>query len=140
VKPHLAAIGRSHASQFQQVKRPVDIGADELRRSRYRAVNVGFGGQVNNTRDVVRFETFFKAVEITDIDLFKTVIGRVLDLFQAGEIPGVGETVKIDKQVVGVFRHQVEQQVGADKPAAARDQDALFECSFFFLSRHILYR
>jgi hypothetical protein len=67
--------------------------------------------RVHPARDVAH------EVDIADVAVHEGVAGIVLDVDQAGRIPGVGQLVEVDHAIVGVVGQDRADEVEPMKPA-----------------------
>ena len=89
---------------LEQAERSHDIGACESERVFDTAVHVAFGSQMDNAVHMVLPEEFAHLVEIANVRFDESVIRLVFDVFQVGQVSGVGQLVQIDNVVVRILR------------------------------------
>jgi hypothetical protein len=64
---------------------------------------MAFGGKVDDGIELILFEEFFDAGFVGDIPFLKGVVGGVLNVFQVGEITGIGKRVEVDDMVLRIL-------------------------------------
>src|SRR5262249_40389657 len=102
------------ASSLQQVKRPLNVGSDEIVSSLDGAVYVALGRQVDDGPRAMAGETLAKQRNIADIATYEGVSGVVFRHRQVRGFAGVGQFVEVDSPLF--FRsQQVQDEIRADK-------------------------
>ena len=66
-------------------------------------VHVAFGGQVDNAVHMVLPDEFAHLVEIANVRFDESIVRPVFDVFQIGQVSGVGQLVQIDNMVVRIL-------------------------------------
>ena len=107
--------------RFQQRERAVDVGAHEVLRRLDGAIDMGFGGEVDDGgRPMFRQERRYQDL-IVDRALDETMRGAIHQAFEIGGIAGVSQG--IERHTWVARRHQTMNEVAADESGAAGDQD-----------------
>src|SRR5262249_59437288 len=86
-----------------------------------RAVDVGLGREVQDRVDASHHVAH--DLRVAYIALHERVARIARDVGQVCRVPGVGQLVEIDDAVVGMRGEDVPDEIGADEPAAAGDQE-----------------
>ena len=71
---------------------------------------------MDHTVNRVPLEAVLERCEVTDIDTLETVVPSGLNRRQIAQVARVGQAIDIHKQILRVFRHQVQKQVGPINP------------------------
>ena len=104
---------------LEQAERSHDIGACESERVFDTAVHVAFGSQMDNAVHMVLPEEFAHLVEIANVRFDESVIRLVFDVFQVGQVSGVGQLVQIDNVVVRILVDEEAYDVAADETGSS---------------------
>lgn len=87
---------------------------------------MAFGRQVDDAVDAVLLQQREDRFKIADVGLYERVVRGFFDVFQVGQIAGIGQFVQVDNVVVGIFVDKQTHHVGADKTGASGDEDMTF--------------
>src|SRR5437762_1780438 len=74
-------------------------------------------------RDGVPLQCFPYRMFVTQVHLFKYVLGMARDLFQIEEVPSIGQTIQIHQPGNLRALNDVVDEVGADEAGATGDQE-----------------
>ena len=107
---------------FKQAEGTDDVGLDEVFRAVDAAVDVRFGGKIDNGAGLVLGEQFGDEVEVADVTLDEGVARVSLERGEVFEVAGVGQRIEVDDGLVGMGQ-PVEDEVAADEAGAACDED-----------------
>ncbi len=108
-------------------ERTEHIGACEGERVFYRAVYVALGGEVYHAGHMFFLHEGVDGVEVADVGAHKTVVRFLFNIFQVGEVAGVGQFIDIDDAVLWVFVDKESNHMAADKPGPARNNNRLHD-------------
>ena len=111
---------------FEQSECAVDIGADEGIGRDDGAIDVSFGGEVNDGAGTMLGQERADECGVADVAAHQQVtrIGR--DRVQTGRIAGVGEGIEIDDGCAGGLKPG-EDEVRADEAASSGDENRVAE-------------
>ena len=112
---------------LEQAERSHDIGACESERVFDTAVHVAFGSQMDNAVHMVLPEEFAHLVEIANVRFDESVIRLVFDVFQVGQVSGVGQLVQIDNVVVRILVDEEAYDMAADETGSSGNDDISFK-------------
>ena len=73
-----------------------------------------FGSKVDNVINIVISKNLGDGFSITDISLIEFITWIIFNAFKVFEITRVGQFVKTDYAVVGVFAEHMEYEIAAD--------------------------
>ena len=124
-KARLVRVGQSApvaAHRFKQVKRADDVGLDEFARAMDGAVDVAFGGKVDDRARTVLGQQLRQQRTVADVALHKGVAWVVLQAGQVFQVAGVGELVQVEHWLI-YLRQPVQHKVAADETGTARNED-----------------
>lgn len=82
-----------------------------------------FSSQVDNSAKLVFFKKIFQKRCISNVALFKKIMGQMLYVAQVFQVARVGERIKVDDFVSRVFPNKMPDNVRADEARAARDEE-----------------
>ena len=111
---------------FEQVQGADDIGLHELGRAIDRAIDVGFGGEVDDCHWLMRGEDALHECAITDIAMLEGIVRMRGDIGQRVGVAGIGQRIEVDDAVTTQGEH-VEDEIAADETGTAGDQYS-FHC------------
>ena len=86
------------------------------------AVNVRFGGKIDDGAGLVLGEELGDEVEVADVALDEDMARVALQGGEVLEVAGVGQRVEIDDRLIGMGQ-PVEDEVAADEAGSAGDED-----------------
>ena len=86
------------------------------------AVDVRFGGKIDDGAGLVLGKQFGDEVEVADVALDENVAGIATQAGEILEVAGVGQRVEVDDRLVGL-RQPVEDEIAADETGTAGDED-----------------
>ena len=112
------------AHGFEQAEGADDVGLDEVFRAVDAAVDVRFGGKIDDGAGLVLGEQLGDEVEVADVALDEDVARVALERGEVLEVAGVGQRVEVDDGLVGMGQ-PVEDEIAADEAGAAGDEDHL---------------
>ena len=92
-----------------------DVGLNEDFRAHDGAVDMGFGGEVND--DINAFHGPVNHFGIADIAFYKLKV----QTFEVFQVAGVGQFVENDDFVIRIFAADMTDKVAADEASAAGD-------------------
>ena len=113
------------AGGLQQAEGAHHIGAGEAHRIFDGAIDVTFGGKVNDAVDVLLFEQTAHGGVVADVEAGELIVRRVFHVGEVGQVAGVGEDVETDDMVVGILLNKTAHDVVADETGAAGDDDGV---------------
>ena len=108
---------------LQQTQRAHYIGAGKGEGIFYGAVYVAFGGQVNDTVDIVFLYEGAHAAVVADVGLHESVVRLVLNVHEVGEVAGIGECIQIDDVVLRVFGDKKTHNVRTDETCTSGNEN-----------------
>ena len=114
---------RAHG--FEQVEGADDVGLDEVFRTMDTAVDVRFGGEIDDGAGLVVGEEIHHEIEVADVAVDEHVTGVAIQRGEVLEIARVGKRVEVDDRLVRL-RQPVEDEVAADEASTAGDKNHLF--------------
>ena len=110
------------ARRFQQGKGADNIGVDKGRRAMDRAINMAFGGEMDQCPWTMRVQQLADQRPVANIAVHELVPRITVQAAQRIQVAGIGELVKIDHQLVALCQ-PVEHKVPTDKSGTARNQN-----------------
>ncbi len=90
------------------------------------AVDVGFGGEVEDGSGLVGGECAAEEISVGDVPVDEGVVRAAGERSEVGGVAGVGEGVEVDEGAFGLGggrAEPAEDEVGADEACAAGDED-----------------
>src|SRR5262249_31750351 len=117
------------AGGIEQYLRAENVGADERSGVVDAAVNVTFGGEVQNRADA-RTDDRSHRVAVGDVALDKAMARVVRQVRQVRWVAGVSEAIEVDNRNVALHIEEVANEVAANESAAAGHQNRFHECPF----------
>ena len=87
------------------------------------AIHMALGGEVHHHVGVFLLKQVIDSLAVTDVRLHETEVGLVHDALQRGQVSGIGQLVHADNTILRVLVQHIENEVAADKPGAAGDDD-----------------
>ena len=102
----------------------MDVGADELLGAEDGAVNMAFGGEVNDGGGLMLAKKLGDQFAVVDVAVDEFIAADGRDRRQVGGISGVSEAVEVDDRG-GLLRQPLQNEVGADESGAAGDDDRI---------------
>ena len=105
------------ADGFEQAEGADDVGLDKVFRAMDAAVNVRFGGKIDDGAGLVLGEQFGDEVEIADVTLDEEVARVTLQSGEVLEVAGVSQRVEVDDRFIRL-RQPVEDEIATDKTSA----------------------
>src|SRR5439155_7474394 len=106
------ALGTRHVEQHLRAD---DVGENERTRAHDAAIDVSLGGEVDDLGDAVLVEDGGNQIAVADVALDE---GEALlvaeEIFEIGEISGVGELVEGDELDLLLPLHEEADEVGPD--------------------------
>jgi hypothetical protein len=111
------------ADSFEQAEGADDVGLDEVFRAMDAAVDVRFGGEINDGARLVLGEQPGDKIEIADVALDEEVARVAAQGCEVLEIAGVGEHVEDEDGFIGLGQ-RVEDEVAADEASTAGDENS----------------
>ena len=115
------ALDAEVARRGEHVVRAADVRLDEVRCIVDRAVDVRFGGEVDDSIAATHGGDDF--VPVDDVAADERVARIVCDVAQIVEVARVRERVEVDDGNVGALGEDVADEVAADESRAAGDQE-----------------
>ena len=87
------------------------------------AIHMALGGEIHHHVRMLLLEQVIDGLAVADVRLHEAEVGPTHDAFQRGQIAGVGQLVHADDTVLRMLVQHIENEVAADKPGAAGDND-----------------
>ncbi len=87
-------------SGMKKRRRTEDIGADEGQGVHDRAVHMAFRGQMDHGVEVVLRKELLELGVIRNISFFEVIIRSVFDVFEVGQVAGIGQRIQVDDAIV----------------------------------------
>ncbi len=115
------------AHGFEQAEGADDVGLDEVFRAMDAAIDVGFGGEVDDGAGLVFGEQFGDQVEVFDVAFDEDVARIALQRGQVLQVAGVGEGIEVEDRLAGT-RYPVQDKVCADEAGATGDENHVRLC------------
>ena len=109
--------------RFKKLEGPLDVAINEWRRIVDAAVDMGFRGKVNHRINGKLFEHLIELFLFSEIPLKKMIIRLGFNPSQVGEVPCIGQRVKIDNRVTRVLSQPIMNQVRTNETGTPGDQD-----------------
>jgi hypothetical protein len=109
------------AAGFQKVEGADDVGLDEIAGAGDGAVNVGFGGEMQNMGDAVFLDQREDGGLVAKVGFFEGVFGMMGDAFEILQMARVRQAIQIDQTPDFRAVNDVMDEVGADETGAASD-------------------
>src|SRR5690606_13582006 len=106
------------AHRFEQRYDAFDVGSNEHGWVEQRAVDVGFGGEVEDEVDAC--DEFANQFEVADVAFDEGVVRVARDVGDVGRVRGVGEAVEVDDRPAAA--NERTHDVAPNEPAAAGDE------------------
>lgn len=116
---------------LKERQRPHHIRLRECERILDGTIDVALGGEVDYSVNMLVLHQLVKCLEIANIHLDEPVVRLVLDVLEIGKVSRIGQLVKIDDVVLGIFVHKQPHDVRSDEPGPAGDHDIPF-CHVIF--------
>ena len=113
------------ADGFEQAEGADDVGLDEVFRAVDAAVDVRFGGKIDDGARLVLGEQPGDEVEVADVALDEEVARVALQGGEVLEVAGVGQRVEVDDGLIGLGQ-PVEDEVAADEAGTTGDEDHVY--------------
>ena len=88
---------------IQEGERSVHVCLYENTRILDRVVHMGFGGEVDDSLNIVLVEDLFHKFSVADVTFYKYVSWVVLDLFQVFEAAGISEQIEIYNSIFRIL-------------------------------------
>ena len=107
------------AALLQQDLRPQHIGAHKDLRSGNGAVNMGFGGKMDDRIDCPFLQDGRHQRGIADVTLDKAVVGIVFDRGQVLQVAGIGQAIQVGHVAAGIGGNKGMDKIGADETSAS---------------------
>ena len=82
---------------FKEVECADDVGLDEIARTGDRAIDMRLGGEVHDVRDAVLLDDAQGGCLVAQINFLENIFWVLGNLFQIGQMTGVGEAIKVDE-------------------------------------------
>lgn len=101
-----------------------DIGASKGEGVLDTAVDMTLGCKVDDAIDLLVLHQLVEGFEVADIHLDKLIVGATLDILQVGEVAGIGELIKIDNLIFGIFVDEQTYNMTPYKSGTAGDDNA----------------
>ena len=111
------------AAGVHQGRRADDVGLQKHARILDRAIDVALRRKVDDDIGVFLLKELVHALPVADVQFDKAEIGIVHHIFERGQIARIGEFIQTDDAVVGILFEHMEDEIAADKPGAARNDD-----------------
>src|SRR5574344_548177 len=86
------------------------------------SVHLAFSSKMDNAIHLMVSNDFAHHLEIAGICFDESIIGPILDFFEIGQIPSIGQFVQIDNMVFRIFVNQINNQVTANETGTASNQ------------------
>src|SRR3989442_14792517 len=100
----------SHPARLQEIKGPYNIGPDKAGRLHNASIYMALSSKMDDPVRLIPLEHRYYGFRVSNIDLFKYVVGKVLYVLKAIEVGRIGELVHIDKEMIGMSKsHQVQK-------------------------------
>ena len=114
------------AERLEQAEGRHNVGRDEFRRTVNRAIDMGFGREVQYRSRAISCQQSLDLRAIANVPAHEHMARIVLQRDEVAQIAGVTELVEIDDRLIA-RREPVENEIGADEAGASGDQEhALF--------------
>src|SRR5438552_13652387 len=114
---------------LEETECAVDVGADEIIGAVYGAVDVAFGGEVNEGARLFAPQQVAQEIAINDVALLKAIARMGVDETQVVEIARVCQLVEV--QDACRFRGDpLENEVRANEACATGDEDEIFHTGY----------
>ena len=113
--------------RLEQAERSHDVGTCESERVFDAPVHVAFGGQMDDAVHTVLPDEFAHLVEIANVRFDESIVRPVFDVFQIGQVSGVGQLVQIDNMVVRILVDEKAYHVAADETGSSGNDDISFK-------------
>ena len=85
------------------------------------AVNVGLGGQMDNAVYLLVLHELVEGIKVADVHLDELVVGLILYVLEVGKVAGIGQLVKIDNLVLGIFVDEEADHMAPNEACASGD-------------------
>ena len=109
--------------RFKKLESSLDVAFNEWRRIVDAAVDMGFRCKVNHRINGKLFEHLIELFLFSEIPLKKMIIRVGFNPSQVGEVPCIGQRVKIDDRVTRVLSQPIMNQVRTNETGTPGDQD-----------------
>ena len=103
--------------------RTQNVGLQEDLRVLDGAVHVALGGEVHHHVGMLLLKQIVDGLAVTDIRLHETEVGLIHDALQRRQVTGIGQLVHADNPILRVLVQHIENEVAADKPGTAGDDN-----------------
>ena len=91
--------------------------------------------EMDDTVNLLVLHQLIESVEVTDVHLYKLIIGFVLDVLEVGKITSIRQLVQVDDVILWVFVHEEANDMRADKACTASNNYISFHnCLAFSIS------
>ena len=118
------------AAGIHKRRRAEDVGLQEDAGVLDGAVHMAFGRKVDNDIGVLLLKEAVNALSVADVELDEAEVWLVHDPRERRKIARIGEFIEADDAVAGMLLQHMENEVAADEPRPARDDDGHFVSSF----------
>ena len=88
---------------------------------------MGLRRKVDHAVDRVLLENPADFLEIADVCLDENIVRRILDILQIGQVAGIGQFVKVDNPVLGIFVDKKSYDMAADEAGTAGNKNVSLE-------------
>ena len=83
---------------------------------------MALGSKMDDAVHVLVLHQLVNAVKVADVHLDKAIVGLILYVLEVGEVARVGQLVKVDDLIFGVFVDKQTYHMIADKTRTAGDK------------------
>ena len=126
----LVFLGERFPIEFGRLKhaqRTHHIGAGKSEGVFDRSVDVTLGGQMDNAVDLVLLHQRQDGIEIANIGFDKHIVGFVFDVFQVGQVAGIGQLIEIYNVIIGILVDKKAHYMRANETGTAGNDDISFK-------------
>ena len=111
---------------LQEAQGAHHIGLRKRERILDGTVHVTLCGKVNDAVYLLFLHETEHPFKVTDVHLYKLVIGLVLNILEVGKVPRVSEFVQVNNVILRVFVHKQAHHMRANEARTARDDNRPF--------------
>ena len=107
----------------EQALRPQDVGAEERRGIVDRSIHVALGREIDDRVELAAGDQLQHLRAVGDVAVHEPIPGMLREVRQVVRVAGVRQRVEVGDRGLRVGLQLQANEVGADEPAAARDQN-----------------
>ena len=119
----MVALNTVLAAGIHEHLRAEDVRLQEDLRRLDAAVDVALSGKVHDDFGLLRLEDLIDPIAVADVGFEELEVRLLERLLERGEVARISQAVHAEHAVLGVLLEQIIDEVGADEPGAAGDEN-----------------